>query len=299
MKKKATPPKDDLEVIAPRLDGDITSEDWQDVLNGQTWEEYTQVIADKYAAHPHYDRNDMFRPHFNRMAPLGNRTASDVEAFYRSDIWCRLLAFECPKEGLLRSIINQYTSEASLAEAPLAGFLQAYDAHLKRHEDGETLRPFRVLDHGCGRGEFTLSALWLRPAISVVCCDFRTPARELLQRAIAKYMPWADVTFCWVGENDYETLGPYDYINSSEVLEHVWNPVEEAVRLCRSAKDGSTMHLSTFFNDCEGKNPSHLREHHKYQDTALWFGVLSQIGWEICGNDPRGIPKLFRKTTTT
>lgn len=279
----------DPPVPVPYLTGDTTDEDWKNVL-GLSWEEYVQPIREKYVRHPNYDRNDMFRPHFNRMAPLGDRTQKMVEDFYTCDFWCRLLAFECPRDGLLKNIIDQYTEPQSQAEAPLTGLEMA----LRGVDTSKT--PFKVLDHGCGRGEFTLAALWLHPDLHFVCCDFATPARVVLANSIAKYMPWANVTFCWKGQQDYRDFGPFDYINSSEVLEHCWDPELEASYLWEAARHDALMHLSTFFNDCGGHNPSHLREHHQFQDVALWLGRLKNLGWKVAGHDPRGIAKIFRKT---
>jgi hypothetical protein len=80
-------------------------------------------------------------------------------------------------------------------------------------------------------------------------------------------------------------------------MEHLADPVQEVELLAQCARPGTLLVMSTFFNSCNGADPSHLQENDIYQDTALWFSIVRNKGWLPYKSDPRGCLKVFIRET--
>lgn len=273
-----------------RLTGDITVDDWNAVLIpecGMDLDAYVRPVREFYARHPGADRNDWVRDFFLKtVGQTGHRTQARVEAFYRSDPYCRLLAHEWCGANILQGLLDGYTTPESLAEAPFVGAARVA---------AELGRPFRVLDFGCSRGDIGFVIAWLHPQAEVVLADFWTPPRRVLANGMSKYAPWLGLTFLDLQRDDIRAIPAFDYVNCREVLEHCFDPLEVVRRLYDSMRPGALAHISTWFDSGGGHDVQHLDEHAKYRDVPLWFAELASVGLVPCGTDPRGVVKLFRK----
>ena len=93
-----------------------------------------------------------------------------------------------------------------------------------------------------------------------------------------------------------EQIDKYDYIISSEVLEHVWEPEEVLVHMIDHLKDDGVMYLSTFFDDMRGQDPTHLVQNTKrYNSPDTWLAIVKNKGLVPTIFDMNGVPKGFKK----
>ena len=98
---------------------------------------------------------------------------------------------------------------------------------------------------------------------------------------------------------DYSDLkGEYDYIICSDVLEHTDEPEEALKALMKLLKDDGWFFLATFFDDCQGTDPSHLRKNVvRYGNYQNWLGKVLQLGLVLVESDKHGIEKGYKKRT--
>jgi len=152
-----------------------------------------------------------------------------------------------------------------------------------------------ILDHGCGMGQFAVFAASL--GAKVTLADLPTRGFRFLQYLCKKYRP--EISFVSLdGTNSQDLGGPYEFIISNEVLEHTLDPPSTLKQLTKHMTNGGLIYLSTFFNDLNGLDPSHLYFNNIYQDGNLWLKKVTEVGLIPCGYDPRGVLKLFRKGST-
>ena len=147
------------------------------------------------------------------------------------------------------------------------------------------------LEYGTG---YISQALWVADiAKSVTTLDVGNPFFMWFQWRCEK-REWP--IKCLHVANDLPPIeGPYGFVYSSEVLEHVNNPVKALWHISNHMKNGGYLYLSVFFNDCDGNDPSHLVWNNVFQDVSLWYQVMRQLGFELVGRDRAGVAKLFRK----
>lgn len=271
------------------------AEEWIDVV-GCTWEEYTQPIRDLYAQHegdPTFDRDSCFRDDFNkRVGPNGARNFEAVAEFYGdpNGIFARLVAYEqgAPddKSPVLKAIA---TGHAQFEWSALAF---ARDEAARRFGDDGVI----MLDHGAGPCSLGLSVADSYKRAKVILYDFPLPLRQVIGRMMPRYLQ-DRVSFSWA-----PTSGPFfrpgvhfNLVTSQEVLEHCVDPFGELSRIASNMVKGGVIYLSTFFNDVEGKNPSHLSEHHGYQDTPIYLKAIEDCGFQLIGRDINGCERVFEK----
>lgn len=272
--------------------GDTDAKDWKAAL-GVSKSIYEQEIADSYAelakTGKPFDRDDIQRDTFNAMVPpdkYGDPKA--LEAFYTSELFSKLLVYEAPENDLLQSIIQSGIQAATQEGEPLGVALQWL-----RQEFGEEIC---AIDNGFGSGYLGLGISAQMPKAHVRMLDFPTPPRVVLAKALEKYWPGHDVKIEKVGDPTNALLlseSSVHFIISHEVLEHTADPIAELAVMRRALVKGGLLWLSTFFNSCEGKNPSHLTSHDHFQDCDLWFSEVRKAGFAHFYADPRGVPKLF------
>lgn len=279
-----------------KKEGDIRAADWEYILTGKSYKEYVQPVVDAYATAREgagtLDRNDVLRPAFNRLAGKPyERIANGVNEFYGNtgEMFARMIAFEigevdCLTNGVGLGLHYWREYEYSLA----LGMAAARFGWLG----------LNMLDHGAGRCHMSLAASYLG-ITKVSVRDYDIPARRLLQHGMASYSknmyrPYWDL-FLDPEEPFVVRDGGYNLVISMDVLEHVADPVLELDRIYKAMAPGGILLLGTFFNSCDGKDPQHLDEHAKYQDTQLWASVVSEIGFRVVGRDPRGVEKVYEK----
>lgn len=270
---------------------DVQPEDWMSVL-GEPWGEYTKQIAEAIAAEGFAGRNDIIRPAFPRYAgEPGSRYMPGVSAFYRSDLYSRLAAYEMGRQSCVQNAVNGGTDQVGAESSGFAPVIQEARAIMAA--------PLTVFDHGCNFGALGLGTIEIAPPATATLYDHKIPARIVLSRAMGRIPDLRDrVIWCWVdpeGRRRVEAHGPYHIVISHEVLEHCADPVAELQWLVSLMWPGGILFLSTFFNSCGGHDPTHLDEHARFQDTELWFEVVRGCGLELHAKDPRGVEKFFRK----
>lgn len=273
------------------LTGDTDSFTWVKVL-GVSKKEYEAEIEASYVklretGLPH-DRDDIQRDTFNRMVPAedyGNPLA--LKRFYTSELFAKLLVHEAPENNLLQDLIGNGERMLAAKGEP-AGIALDYLQLMCRDKSCV------IVDNGFGSGYMGLGFANALKDARVFMLDFMTPARNVLHNALHDYWPGKNVFVQSVDDrNILSELGVVDLMISHEVLEHTAHPVEELHRMRSSLKKGGLLWLSTFFNSCNGKNPSHLTSHDKYQDCDMWFEEVAKSGFAQFATDPRGVPKLF------
>lgn len=148
-----------------------------------------------------------------------------------------------------------------------------------------------LLDYGCGAAEFSL-ALALNGYNNITLAELPNLSFKWLQYIAKKEklnLKFIEIT------DDNELTEMYDYINFSEVLEHVWNPLKIMKYLIDHLKIGNYMYLSHFFNDLGGKEPFHLTHNNIYSDGPYFNELLNNLGLFLFKNDINGCPKIYQK----
>lgn len=282
------------ERAAVGLTGDLTKEDFEEVV-GEPFESYVRPVIERYEAlGPGKDRNDLFRDYFNSVAGgVGARMVGGIDTFYSDPdgLFCRLCAYEVFTSGgtllnLVRAGQAVFTNEE---------YMQAYRMAESRFEQ------VYMLDHGCGpmhMGLYCASSLGAKVAMY----DYDTPMRRVVMHGVRKYATDElneRLVFVPVAPSEpapsFVGFKPYNFAISMDVLEHIVTPVAELQHIRNSMRHGGILLLGTFFNSCNGHDPSHLDEHEAFQDTRLWFQIVEGVGFKLVGCDPRGCEKIFER----
>lgn len=153
-------------------------------------------------------------------------------------------------------------------------------------------RGIKVIDHGCGPAHYGIKLALM--GYDVTLMDLPHKAFRFLQFLVEKYdIP--NISFKDITPNEREVDGMYDYIISSEVLEHCEEPVDVLRHLRDHLKINGWMYLGTFFNDLGGIDPSHLKKNNKYQNFDLWIGIVARLGLMPMIKDQAGVEKGFQR----
>lgn len=150
-----------------------------------------------------------------------------------------------------------------------------------------------IIDYGCGLGS---CGLWFAlNGYNVTLADIPHKHFQFLKFLCDKYK--VKVNFFDIPcSNDIYLPGKYDYIICNEVLEHVDEPELVLKSLIRSMGDDGIMYLSTFFDDCNGIDTSHLKKNTlRYNYPLVWLDIVSQLGLTVFIPDNKGISKIFKK----
>lgn len=274
------------------LTGDLTAQDLEAAF-GMPYEEYVRPVQERYATLPKgSDRNDIVRDYFNSIAGTkGARNADGVMRFYSDPdgLFCRMCAMEIGCGGtIISGLVN--SGRDRFISPDNADFAFAWNTARQRFGH------VAALDHGCGPCNCGLYLL--SEGAYCVFYDFETPIRRAIRDGIRKYAD-ADTrsrcAFCWKGQDDFTSYGPYNLVLTLDVLEHCIDPVDEIHKISSAMCTGGVMLMNTFFNSCGGHDPSHLDEHARFQDAQQWYDAVNAAGLFCIGNDPRGVPKVFEK----
>lgn len=151
----------------------------------------------------------------------------------------------------------------------------------------------RILDYGCGSAIFSLN-LYFMGFYNITLADIPHRYFRFLHFLCTKY--GVNISFIPV-EAEVADLKDeeFDYIICSEMLEHVWEPVNVIKYLVNHLKSGGWMYLSTFFNDIGGADPSHLSKNNIYQNDGMWFSIVEQTGLKRKVKDKNNVWKGFQK----
>lgn len=283
-------------------DGDICEDDWVEHF-GMTQTEYAEPIRIFHAQVPakvgvQASRNDIVRQSF--LDHTDNLKDQDKAAsFYARDWYQRLLAYEMGN-GTLEKLSQGGREMGGQDVFQEAMWVGVEDAR-KRFGASSTGEGLRIFEHGFGAARQVLGFMGRYPQAQYTLCDLHGAFRDFLAEMIKKYVRGiGDISFHWVDETngllDICPLDYYHYINSSEIMEHCPDPVATVGMLGRMLKPNGVLHMSTFFNDCDGNDVTHLLRNNKYQDFNLWLAEgVHPAGLRVYGKDPRGVEKLFEK----
>ena len=155
------------------------------------------------------------------------------------------------------------------------------------------------LEVGYGAGLFTMEAA--NVAFATYACDLSS-AYSAWFAWRAKRHGWLIRVFSVEDELPLRQLKQpsglpllFGFILSHEVLEHHNNPVKAVWDMVRHLHMGGLLYLSTFFNNIQGQDPSHLEYNQIYQDNYLWESTLRILGLEPAENNYDGVLKIYRK----
>ena len=152
----------------------------------------------------------------------------------------------------------------------------------------------RILDYGCGNGmlAFGLKHMGFN---DITLADIPHRYNKFLKFISDKY----GLGFRFIPVetwNEYPLDQKYDVIICNEVLEHVWEPEITLLHLTEHLEQFGYLYLSTFFNDMNGHDPSHLVKNNVYQDVDKWFGIVEGMGLKKAFHDENGVWKIWQKT---
>lgn len=121
----------------------------------------------------------------------------------------------------------------------------------------------KIVDYGCGDGHLGIKLALMGYCVTLM--DMPHSFFRFLKYLIEKYrIP--NISFIDITVKEDDIVGEVDYIICSEVLEHLYDPVETLKNLCKHLEVGGWMYLSHFFDDLGGRDPSHLKRNNKYRD---------------------------------
>lgn len=73
---------------------------------------------------------------------------------------------------------------------------------------------------------------------------------------------------------------PYDVIVCSQVLEHVFYPMQVLRQFWESLLPGGLLLLDVFFDDCHDRAPYHLRRNNPFGDVDYWRRCVGSVGFQ-------------------
>ena len=150
----------------------------------------------------------------------------------------------------------------------------------------------KVLDYGCGPGHYGL--FLALQGYDVTLMDLPHKAFDFLQCMCKKY--GVKVNFAYSPEEYQDIRGKFDYIICSDVLEHVDEPEQLLETLTAHLNDDGCFFLSTFFDDMDGLDPSHLKKNTiRYGNYQEWRGRVLDRGISPVIRDRGGVEKGFFK----
>ena len=258
---------------------------WADIL-GCSWAEYTEDVRLFYEQNPDGCREDYLRDDFNALAGTeSERLAAGVEEYYSAD------------DGKLARICTYELGEHMDIDGLIASGAAVFTESGHRLAFYMAMRRFKnlvCLDHGCNNGA---AGLYLASLGHLsVLYDYQIPMRLYVAQVVPQRLrPY--VRFSWAPKKNglfFPGLH-YNFVVSCEVMEHTVDPVAEIRSIRDNMVRGGILYLSTFFNSCHGKNPSHLEEHSKYQDAAKWFREVENAGFRMVGRDDNGSEKIWER----
>jgi len=173
----------------------------------------------------------------------------------------------------------------------------SYKLLLNKYPDAKNTQ---VLVYGAGPGIRALKIHSL--GYNVTWVDIPHQHFEFMKYLCNKYDIGIDGSLIFVPMPDTDRLGletpvnKYDYIVNSDVMEHVPEPESTMDYILTLLKDKGWMFLSTFFDDCDGTDPSHLKRNtERFNHWQTWLGIVVEKGLFPFVKDEAGVMKGFQK----
>ncbi len=150
----------------------------------------------------------------------------------------------------------------------------------------------KILDYGAGPGIYSFKLLF-QGFSDVTLADIPHKYFQFLKFLCKKY----NIALKFHAlENDHFLTDKYEYIICSEMLEHTWEPVEVLQHLVDHLVPQGWMFISTFFDNIQGKDPTHLQKNmDRYNEPDVWLEVIKSCGMDAKIHDQNGVPKGFQR----
>jgi len=153
-------------------------------------------------------------------------------------------------------------------------------------------RKIKVLDYGCGNSRNSIKLL--QEGHKVTLADLPHRFFKVLEEGVSEKYP--NSNFINVIDNKINTTDKFNLIICSEMLEHCIEPIEVLQHLINLLEEGGYIYLSTFFNDCDGADPSHLvRNTERYGHCQTWHKIVGNMGLEPILYNEGGSIKVWKK----
>lgn len=223
------------------------------------------------------DADGIKREVFNRMNP---KTQQELYKMYESDEQVGMII-----GGICDNFFSSCKNLSDNDKIQSYIYKIALDVFYDRRDN------ISILDYGAGNASYSLH-LYFQGFKNITICDIAHKYFNFLRFLCKKY----DVGLNFLELiNDNCLIDKYDYIICSEVLEHVLEPEQVLFHLKGHLKDDGIMYLSTFFDDMNGKDPTHLvKNTQRYNNFGSWLNVISRVGLKPVIYDNNGIPKGFQ-----
>lgn len=258
---------------------DSCAYDWRTFFR-QSYEDVIRVYRDARdgAGIIEANRPDVFRALFEQVC--GKReerepTPKELNIFYRSELYDAMWLSMLPREGVLRHLINRGKGVTKIIETVR-----------KRFNSGGIL----TLDHGAGLGQVGLAIVAVAPDVRTVLYDHTRLSRSFIANLCQQYFPIPyrhHVTTHGIGGNPTghyldSHKGEFHFVHSSDVMEHLIDPLGEAKRISDALVPGGIAMIFAFFcsGPYEGFNLSHLRKNEARfaKDHGAWNKGLESVG---------------------
>lgn len=147
---------------------------------------------------------------------------------------------EAPPVEVIKSFYTRYSTHTPYHPSKIASVISYFSAvlrrkHLKSFFCGRDVSVLKVLDYGCGAGDFMRQLAQLGVGL-VSGYDFDLEACKCAR----------DLGFnVYLDEESFQANGPYDFIFLNHVLEHLVSPEETLAALRPSLKRGGCLVLRT------------------------------------------------------
>lgn len=273
------------------LERDVTPRNWFGFF-GCEYDLYiapiTQRKVDLINAGQRAERCDILRDFFLQICGRDDEITEDkLTEFYSSEFFAQMLAYEASEYDTLSKLLR-HNDALNSDESQWAAARDVF-----QRANGNRVN---VLDHGAGDLHYAITLASVYQTAYVDAYDVPNRFRTFILAMLRKYAPELSSRVFRVYPSSTALLPyeKYNLINSCEVMEHLLDPLKELDFLTRVAANNCIMHMSTFFNSCDGQDPQHLERHNKYQDSELWFDELRKRGWIDYATDPRGCLKVFQ-----
>ena len=267
------------------LTGDTTSQDWYDEL-GMFYAEYVHpILAEKERRKLSWgQRPELYRDVFNALIEANGETENTLISFYSGDRLSRIEASDLPEKNLL-AYLMQKSIDGEAAPHKLLELPEC--AHLRG-------KPITLLDHGCGDGNVGIGFIHATEGNRAYMYAIQNPVREVIAHALKKYAPDAALEFRTFehefAAHFWERTGvTFDFIYSTDVMEHILNPLEEVASLVSALRQGGIAYIATYFNSDRGRDPAHLQRHDHYSyEPQRWIRHLESQGLRLLRETSRG-----------
>jgi len=253
---------------------DYNRKEFKEVF-GCSYDEFRTRYDNLWNSFQEPKQNSMTRKVFKdlNIDPL-NPTYDGLKQYYTSDEFSYILLIDEIKSKRFEISLEQF------------GIKNALYLFQKKNN---SYAHIKVLNYGCGAYYHPLELS--KYGFNLTFADFNQKYFQFMKKIFSESVNFHTI------DSDTSLTEIYDYIICQEVLEHVLEPERVLEHLTTHLKSGGYLSLSTFFDDMNGQDPSHLRKNkdNHYGDDNYWYPLIESKGYKIALYNEGGTPKIFRK----